>query len=134
MKWHYLNKSKGEECCGTTRLVKLFPPIIYHSGESAVVLVHIDLHIVFSCEKKYEPHHNKTCLLKQTGLCSYRRWLKSGNFGFRKKMDGIICIAKTKELISCAVITQLICTFVFAYAKSRFSNNAAHIKGCCNFS
>ena len=32
-------------------------------------------------------------------------------------------IAKTKALISCAVTAQLICVFVFAYAKSRFSHN-----------
>ena len=29
-------------------------------------------------------------------------------------------VAKTKTLISCAVTVQLICTFVFAYAKCRF--------------
>ena len=38
----------------------------------------------------------------------------------------IIRIAKTKTLISCAVTAQLICVFVFAYAKIRFSNNEAH--------
>ena len=38
-----------------------------------------------------------------------------------------IHIAKTKALISCAVTAQLICVFVFAYAKSRFSHNEAHI-------
>ena len=38
-------------------------------------------------------------------------------------------IAKTKTLISCAVTAQLICVFVFAYAKSRFSHNEAHIVG-----
>ena len=38
--------------------------------------------------------------------------------------------AKTKALISCAVTIQLICTFVFAYAKSRFSHDAAHIEYC----
>ena len=38
-------------------------------------------------------------------------------------------IAKTKMLISCAVTAQLICVFVFAYAKSRFSHNEAHIVG-----
>ena len=30
-------------------------------------------------------------------------------------------------LISCAVIVQQICTFVFAYAKSRFFHEAAQI-------
>ena len=34
---------------------------------------------------------------------------------------------KTKALISCAVTAQLICVFVFAYAKSRFSHHAAQI-------
>ena len=32
-------------------------------------------------------------------------------------------VAKTKALISCEVTAQLICVFVFAYAKSRFSHN-----------
>ena len=34
---------------------------------------------------------------------------------------------KTKALISFAVIAKLICGFVFAYAKSRFSQDAAHM-------
>ena len=36
-------------------------------------------------------------------------------------------IAKTKALISCAVTAQLICVFVFVYAKMRFSHNEARI-------
>ena len=42
-----------------------------------------------------------------------------------------ICIAKTKALISCAVTAQLICGFVFRYAKSRFSHNKAHFILIC---
>ena len=38
-------------------------------------------------------------------------------------MDCTICVGKTKALI---------CTFVFAYAKSGFYHDAAHIK-CCVF-
>ena len=34
---------------------------------------------------------------------------------------------KTKALISFAVTAKLICSFVFAYAKSQFSYDAAHI-------
>ena len=34
---------------------------------------------------------------------------------------------KRKALISCAGSAQLICGFVFAYAKSRFSHEAAHM-------
>ena len=37
-----------------------------------------------------------------------------------------MCI-ETKALISFAVTTKLICVFVFAYAKSRFSHNEAHL-------
>ena len=37
-------------------------------------------------------------------------------------------MAKTKVQISCAVTVQLICVFVFAYAKSRFSHNEAQSK------
>ena len=33
-------------------------------------------------------------------------------------------VAKTKALISCAAPAQLICVFVFAYSKSRFSHDA----------
>ena len=36
-------------------------------------------------------------------------------------------MAKIKALISFAVTAKLICVFVLAYAKSRFSYNAAHI-------
>ena len=36
-------------------------------------------------------------------------------------------MAKTKALISFAVTAKLICVFVFAYAKSRFSNDEALI-------
>ena len=36
-------------------------------------------------------------------------------------------VAKTKALISFAFTSQLICVFVFAYAKSWFSHNEAHI-------
>ena len=36
-------------------------------------------------------------------------------------------MAETKALISCAVTAQLVCVSVFAYAKSRFSHNEAHI-------
>ena len=36
-------------------------------------------------------------------------------------------VAKTKALISFAVTAKLICIFVFAYAKSRFSHNEAHL-------
>ena len=37
-------------------------------------------------------------------------------------------VAKTKALISFAVTAKLICVFVFAYAISRFSQDAAQIR------
>ena len=42
-------------------------------------------------------------------------------------MDCTIRVAKTKALIRCAVTAQLICVFVFAYVKIRFSHNEARI-------
>ena len=81
----------------------------------------------------YEPRCEKTGLRgfrpgpTQTRLYSHRRWLEARNFGFRLKRDCTIRIAKTKALISFAVTAKLICVFVFAYAKIRFSHDAAHI-------
>ena len=42
-------------------------------------------------------------------------------------MDCTIHVAKTKAQISFAVTAKLICVFVFAYAKIRFSHNEAHV-------
>ena len=41
-------------------------------------------------------------------------------------MDCTISVAKTKTLVSFAATAKLICVFVFAYAKGRFSHNEAH--------
>ena len=42
-------------------------------------------------------------------------------------MDCTIRVAKTKALIGFAVTAKLICVFVFAYAKSWFSHDAAQL-------
>ena len=47
--------------------------------------------------------------------------------GLKFLIDCASYVAKTKALNSCAVIAQLICTFVIAYAKRMFSHAAAHI-------
>ena len=52
--------------------------------------------------------------LTQIGLCSYRRWIDTLNFGFRKKRNCTVHVAKTKVLISFAVTAKVICAFVFA--------------------
>ena len=52
---------------------------------------------------------------------------EAGNFGFKKKRNCTIPIAKTKALISFAVIAKLIYAFVFAYANCWFSHARAHI-------
>ena len=41
-------------------------------------------------------------------------------------MNCTIHVVKTKALISFAVTAKVICVFVFSYAKSRFSHDAAH--------
>ena len=45
--------------------------------------------------------------------------------GFRMYL---LYTAKTNVQISCVVTAQLNCAFVFAYAKSRFSHDAAHLR------
>ena len=60
-----------------------------------------------------------------TGLYGHRRWLEACNVVFIKKRDCTIRVAKTKALISFAVTAKLICVFVFAYSKIRFSHNEA---------
>ena len=42
-------------------------------------------------------------------------------------MDCTIYVTKTRVLNRCAVTAQLICGFVFVYAKTRFSNDATQI-------
>ena len=61
---------------------------------------------------------------KQTGLYT----ATEDSWRLRKKRDCTIYVSKTKVLISCMVTTQLICTFVFTHAKSRFSHDAAHLE------
>ena len=43
-------------------------------------------------------------------------------------MDCSVNEVETKVLISCRITVQLICAFVFAYAKSRSSHYAAQIE------
>ena len=52
----------------------------------------------------------------QISLYSLKSRLENRNFGFRKKRNCTIRVAKTKTLISCAISAQLICVFVFAHA------------------
>ena len=48
------------------------------------------------------------------------------NFAFRKQRNCTSYVAKTKALISFAVTAKLICVFVFAYAKCKFSHDEDH--------
>ena len=94
----------------------------------------LDIKLVLSTDSQQqsEPRHEKTSLRgiqpgpTQTRLYNYR--LEISDSG--KLRDCTIYLAKTKALISCVVTAQLICSFVFAYAKSRFSHDAAHLKVC----
>ena len=50
-----------------------------------------------------------------------------------EKRNCIICVAKTKTQISCAVTAQLICVFVFAHANLWFSHAKAKVANSCVF-
>ena len=56
----------------------------------------------------------------KTGLYSHSKMLEASKFGFKEERDLTIHVKTIKVLLSCAVTTQLICTFVFAYAKTGF--------------
>ena len=82
----------------------------------------------------FEPQREKNRLrgfrpgLTQTGLYSHRKELESSNFGYKKRRHCTILVAKIKAMISFAVSAKLICAFVFAPAKIRFSRDAAHFR------
>ena len=92
------------------------------------MMIHLSENLGF-----YEPRCEKTSLQgfrpgpTQIGLYCHRRWLEAWNFGFRKLRDCSIYVAKAKALISFAVTAKLICVFVFAYAKKRFSHDEAQM-------
>ena len=114
---------------------------LHTSGDDKCVFFSVRMWLFLSPD---EPCHEKTCLHgfrpgpTQTGLYGHRKWLEAYNFEFRKKKDCTIYIAKTKVLISCRITEQLICAFVFSYAKSRFSHDtfrwpevSQNIRGKC---
>ena len=77
-------------------------------------------------EKKNGPQGFRPGLV-QTGLGNHWKLLQTWNLWFRKKKDCSIYVVKIKALISFAVTGKLIGVFVFAFAKSLFSHDAAHI-------
>ena len=75
------------------------------------------------CSEKliHELLSNISKIMSDTNLSYKRQTLNELRYKF-----GSVYVAKTKVLISFAVTAKLICDFVFAYAKSRFSHDAAH--------
>ena len=79
----------------------------------------------------YEPRCEKTSLPcfrpgpTQTRLYNNSRWLEACNFGFRNWRDCTIYVAKTKALISCAVMSRVMSKPVFW-----ISNQVRHKPSC----
>ena len=77
----------------------------------------------------FEPRHEKTCHRgfrpgpTQTKLCVQSQKMTSG-LKFRiQKVKGLYYLCrktKGRALISCAITAQVVCIFVFAYAKTRY--------------
>ena len=71
----------------------------------------------FGCDVLFEPPHEKTiCVVfeqvrQRIGLYKHRRWLETGNFGFRMYRYCTISVVKTKVMISFEVTAKLICVF-----------------------
>ena len=70
----------------------------------------------------YQVRHKRVCAVSENGQKLEISDLGRRNFTIR--------VVKPKALISFAVTANLICAFVFAYAKFRFSHDAAHIIMC----
>ena len=64
--------------------------------------------------------HKPGCSATEDG-----QWLEISDLENRGIHCSTICVTKTKMLISCAVTAQLICAFVFTYAKIRLSYDGA---------
>ena len=79
----------------------------------------------------YEPRCEKTCPQGfqpgQTQTVQQQKIAKGLKFQTLKDLEGLYYLAKTNTMISFAVTAKLICVFVFAFAKIRFSHEAAHI-------
>ena len=75
-----------------------------------------------------EPHHEKTCLGFPT-RSDFNRAVQPQKMarGLWKYSNRTIS-SENRALIKCMVTAQLICAFVFAFAKSRFAHDAARIK------
>ena len=109
--------------CGyAARFVKdVHNSLVFHDMTTPIKAKQIDAsassqwHLIIN-----EPRREKTGLrgfrpgLTQTNLYSHRSRLDACNFGFKKKRNFTIRVAKTKALISFAVTAKLICAFVFA--------------------
>ena len=67
----------------------------------------------------YEPLQGFRPGLTQTGLYSHRRWLEEEGLYF-------LC-SKNKGANQLSSYRQLICTFIFTYAKSRFPHDGAQM-------
>ena len=104
------------------RRKKVYPSILHLS---CILAIHVSL-----CVRKPTIWVSDQVRVTQTGLYSHRSRLEACTFGFKMKKDFTIRAAKTKALISCAVTAQLICGFVFAYAKCWFSNAVAMSNLC----
>ena len=118
-------------CCDSQqhqRLVFLWQLILQNISEFCLAL------IIYSWEIQgiFEPLREKTNNLEfrpeptQIRLYSHRSRIDSWNFGFKKRRNCTICVAKSKALISFAVTAKLICTFDFAYADCWVFHTAAH--------
>ena len=76
--------------------------------------------------------HEKTCLRASDQIC-HKPSCTASKDGFRLEILDLgsreIVLSQKQRCcqISCAVTTQLICAFVFTYAKRRFSHDLAHL-------
>ena len=86
--------------------------------------------ILWSHDKGLEDYNFMSCVVRKPVLRDSNQVRHNGTVQFQRKARGFLNIgsrgiALSLLLISCAITAQLICAFVFAFAKSRYSHEAA---------
>ena len=102
--------------CPTYRLARLYERNNLERDKLNQKKKNYELHLEKICFRGYQPCPT------QTRLYCHRRWLTPLISDL-----GSIYVAKTRALISCTVTAWMICVFVFANPKNRFSHDTAHI-------
>ena len=83
--------------------------------------------MLLKCLKLNKPRRENACLrgFGPGRMYSHKTIARGLKFRIYEVDGGTHYVSKINALVSCAVTAHLVCAFVFAYAKGRFSHDAA---------